>query len=59
MGTAECLHVMEGHQNTVTAVVVTSSGFKTVSGSLDGTVKVWNTAPYSRYKTSWLMCYIY
>lgn len=49
VSTAECLHVMEGHVSDVTSVAVTSKGNKTVSGSLDCTIKLWNTEQTSRY----------
>lgn len=48
VSTAECLHVMTGHTAAVNAVVVTTDGAKTVSGSADGTVKVWSTDTASR-----------
>ena len=48
MPTAECIHVMKGHTGAVNAVTVTGDGSKTVSGSSDTTVKVWNTDPNSR-----------
>jgi WD40 repeat protein len=34
---------MEGHKGEVTGVALTESGDKAVSGSVDGTVKIWNT----------------
>ena len=40
---------MEDHEDAVTSVVVTSEGDKTISGSLDCTIKVWNTEQTSRY----------
>lgn len=46
---AECLHVLEGHKAAVTATAVTKLCDKVVSGSLDSTVKVWNTDRLSRY----------
>jgi WD40 repeat protein len=46
--TAECLHVMHGHKAAVNAVVMTTCGTKTISGSSDGTIKIWNTDVKSR-----------
>ena len=40
---AKCLHVMIDHKDIVSSVAVTRCGSKTISGSLDYTVKVWNT----------------
>ena len=34
---------MEGHKGEVTGVALTESGDKAVSGSVDDTVKIWNT----------------
>ena len=34
---------MEGHKGEVMGVALTESGDKAISGSLDGTVKIWNT----------------
>ena len=46
--TGHCLHVMKGHTAAVNSVTVTTNGFKTVSGSSDSTIKVWNTDVESR-----------
>ena len=48
VSTAECLHIMKGHTNDVTSVAVTSKGNKAISGSLDCTIKVWNTEQTSK-----------
>lgn len=48
VATAECVHVMTGHTAAVNAVVMTTDGTKTVSGSADGTIKVWSTDINSR-----------
>ncbi len=45
---AESVQVMCGHKAAVNAVVMTTNGTKTVSGSSDGTIKVWNTDVSSR-----------
>jgi WD40 repeat protein len=34
---------MEGHKGEVAGVALTGSGDKAISGSVDGTVKIWNT----------------
>lgn len=46
--TAQCLHVMRGHTAAVNAVAMTTDGSKTISGSSDGSTKVWNTDIASR-----------
>ena len=55
MSSGTCLHAMEGHKADVTAVALSSDGSRTVSSSLDTTIKVWNTNQTSRYA---LECYI-
>lgn len=45
---AECVHVMTGHTAAVNAVVLATDGTKTISGSADSTIKVWNTDINSR-----------
>ena len=40
---------MTGHMKGVSAVSVASMGDKTVSGSYDSTIKIWNTDVNSRY----------
>ena len=44
----ECLHTMTGHRGAVNSVVITSDGGKTISGSSDATIRVWNTKQESR-----------
>ena len=56
MVSGKCLHAMEGHQADVTAVALSSDGSRTVSSSLDTTVKVWNTNQTSRCTSA--CCYI-
>ena len=47
--TGECLHTMTGHTAAVNAVLIDCDGLKTISGSSDTTVRVWNTDPSSRW----------
>ena len=47
--TGELIYTMSGHSKKVSAVSVTSMGDKTISGSHDCTIKVWNTDVNSRY----------
>jgi len=46
---------MTGHMKGITAVSVASIGDKTVSGSHDSTIKIWNTNINSRYCTHVLL----
>ena len=48
VSTGKCLHTMTGHTASVNAVLISSDGSKTISGSSDTTVRVWNTDPASR-----------
>ena len=43
VSTADCLHTMTGHSDSVSTISITHKGDKVVSGSLDGSLKVWNT----------------
>ena len=48
VSTGECLNTMTGHTASVDAVLISSDGSKAISGSLDTTVRVWNTDCTSR-----------
>ena len=55
--TGELIYTLSGHAKEVTAVAVTSDGNKTISGSHDCMVKVWNTDINSRYSNSTRLWY--
>ena len=42
------MQTMTGHTGSVNAVLISNEGSKTVSGSSDATVKVWNSDPSSK-----------
>ena len=46
MSTGDIIATFEGHNNTVTSVLFTPDGKFLASGSYDGTMLLWNLAPY-------------
>jgi WD40 repeat protein len=46
--TGRCLRTIAAHGGPVTAVAISAGGDRIVSGSLDGTVRAWNTSPELR-----------
>jgi WD40 repeat protein len=49
--TSRCVKIFSGHTNTVSCVTVTNDGTYLVSGSLDGTVRVWNVSTGDQVST--------
>lgn len=47
----ECLKVLEGHEDDVLSLAITSDGTTLISGSADNSIRVWNTTDWDDIKT--------
>jgi WD40 repeat protein len=45
VGTGEIIHTYEGHEKAIRCLAISGGGLRALSGSIDGTVRVWGLPP--------------